>query len=151
MKKVFLLSIFFLVSFYSFSQTTATLELSGHVDSIISVEIQNLTTNDFDLSVSETNYLIGTLFYQCNDPDGFYITVNSYNNFNFVTSNTGINTQLPYTLELDSVVLFNNTNVVDINTIVSNAEQDLTLSYIGSNILQPGSYSDTVSFTIVAK
>lgn len=148
MKKMFLILtvLLFAVSMGAFAQITdsATLNLSGTVGDFVSINVtpESAATN-LALSSGQSSQLqVATVTISSNV--GYDVDVNSANTFNFTDGAEDV----PYSLYYDGTVVSSNGDVVESGSSANGATRPVAVTYNAATGVDPGTYSDTVTFTI---
>ncbi len=148
MKKMFLILtvLLFGVAMGAFAQITdsATLNLSGTVGDFVSINVtpEPAATN-LALSSGQSSQLqVATVTISSNV--GYDVDVNSTNTFNFTDGTEDV----PYNLYYDGTVVSSNGDVVESGSSANGATRPVAVTYNAATGVDPGTYSDTVTFTI---
>jgi hypothetical protein len=162
MKKLFFVLILVLMSFCAFAATTATLTLTGVVAPVLSISAVGVAPfSALNFAATQTNLLVGNITEISNDYLGYKVTLQSTNagagtQAFFKGSLAPANTAtLNYTLQYNGAAVVFTAGVATVtNTVAPTAAagtiQPLTVSYTGT-FLNADTYSDTLTFTIIAK
>lgn len=150
MKVLLLLMSFF--CFDVFASTTATLILRGSVPRLLEISIapETLATT-LDLTVNNSNVLVGLSTEKSNAAAGYSVNVSSANQGKLVNENNS-NESVDYTMTYggDAVNLLSGSDFSETTKGVKN--KDIRISYTGQdqeNLIE-GNYSDILTFTISA-
>jgi hypothetical protein len=157
MKKLFALMFLFTTAF---AANQATLTLQGTISEVVEIAFDSVggaidKTVTLDLTATQTNTTIASVFEKSNSATGYDITVSSANAGKLVNSAAvaGITGEVPYTLEYDGVAdVLNNPVPSRVNT-TAGKESIVRISYTGvpATDLAAGTFNDVVTFTISAK
>lgn len=150
MRKVVLLIVSLLICGLAMAQDTASLTIQGRVPSVLSIDIIDPLTTELDLTIAQNTYL-AKLEYSCNDPDGFTIDVDSLNDFKLVNAVGGMNSELNYSINRETTAISELIPVINSNTSIDTTQNNLYIVYSGNDNLQPGLFTDTLTFTITSK
>lgn len=131
--------------------SSGSLVLSGSVATNCSLSVNSNNTN-LDIVGGESNKLVATISENCNDPNGYKVSVSSSNNGYLVNGNT----KTPYALSYDggpAVSLISNQVAKTVNSLTSATS---TASNVSVNVTAltnalAGTFSDTLIFTITAE
>lgn len=148
-----LLAAFLAIPHLCFGATTATISLSGTVAQTISVAVDNASFDFGDPATTTlTNQQVAAVTVNSNAANGYTLSVSNANpSFSLVNGSNSIG----YTLEYDGAALTWGASVqleTDDGTggTVSNSVKNLTVSMTPSASLPAGTYTDTLTLTIVA-
>jgi len=138
--------------------TTGTVTVNGQVPAVCAVVVTQEAgaSNITDISLGDSNRLIATVNENCNDPDGYTMTVVGTNS----TDHTGLfrdsvsNDTHPFTITYNSVAVAAGGVVTNSNAPGHNVDKTVHISYGSDNTLTPSAaftYAETLTFTIAAK
>jgi hypothetical protein len=151
MRKLALVSM--LVASTTYAATTGTLTLTGTISQNVSIVVNTLAAaGTLDLTATQTNLAVANVDEVSNSAGGYKITASSAN---AGTIKNGANADnVAYTLKYDGGSAISLTVAPqDMKTGAGGIVTDnsaVTISYTGAAGLSSGTYSDTVTFTIVA-
>lgn len=146
-----------------FAGTSATLHLRAVVPSNVAITIESTTfASSIDVSKNPKNELLGIVTEMSNSMNGYQVQVSSKHALNASSSvammKNGSDDMLPYYLSYDdSPITFSNGSAVVTDTVgrheggFAAAKEVKLMGFDLSAPLAPGSYSDTLTFTISAK
>lgn len=145
----------FLLAFSAMAATTGNITLQGVVPAVVSVTVTGQGTyNALDLTTTQTNLTVANVQEQSNDGLGYKVTAASTNSGQL---KNGAIDQVTYTAKYNGTSFTLSSTAVTVTTqgaqaVIVNVTKPLTISYIGTpNVsLMSGTYSDTLTFTIVA-
>lgn len=145
----------FLFATNSFAATTASVTLSGSVPAATAIVVNPVSPyNNLDLTTTQTNLLVANVREINNTTLGYIVRVSS---LNAGALKNGPTNSIAYTAKYNGVTF--NLTVAPVTvttqgtqTSVINIVKPLTISYTGqpSENQFNGSYSDTLTFTIIA-
>lgn len=154
MKKVLLILMnFILCTILVTALTTGTITLTGVVAEAIDIAIvTDANASSLDLAVDTTNLIVATITEKSNVNAGYSVTLSSANSVVL----QGSTTSLAYTLEYDNVAInFVGADATITDSVLitnsSGVSKNLTISYTGDAGLPADTYSDILTFTIIAK
>ena len=137
------------VSMGAFAQVTdtATLNLSGTVGDFVSISVNpEPAATSLALSSGQASQLqVATVTISANV--AYDVTVNSTNTFNFSDSVDNV----PYELFYDGTQVGSNGANVESASNANGATRPVAVTYNAASGVTPGTYSDTVTFTIDAQ
>ena len=133
---------------------SATLGITGTMKYITAVSLKN-TTSSFDLYSVSGYVALTTLTAICNSPLGYAIKISSANE-GYVSMDT--DNKVKYSLKIDSTVL-NPTSTAAIiaeagsKTAKAGTDSNLLIQFenAGTDFIAAGSYTDTLTISVVAK
>lgn len=137
---------------------TGTVTINGQVPAVCDVIVtpQAGAANIADISAGDTNRVVATVNENCNDPDGYTMTVVGTNS----SDNTGLFVDAvsgdthPFTIAYDSVSVPPTGIVTDVNAAGINLDKSVQITYASDGTLTPSAgytYAETLTFTISAK
>lgn len=134
---------------------TGTLTLSGSIAQNISVAVNALgAATALDLTATQTDLAVATVNEVSNAHNGYKITASSANNGRIKEATLA--DFVSYTIKYNGGTAVTPTTAAqDVKTMSTGggrtvATSNVSISYTGSSTLAAGSYSDTITFTIVA-
>lgn len=145
----------FLIPSLSFAATNGSIFLSGYIPKVVSVVVTPVVGyNNLDFTTTATNLVVANITEQSNVTTGYTVTCSSSNAGLF---KNGLVDSIPYTAKYNGtsfslsstpVVISNNGST---NSVV-NVTKPLTINYTGVSHADKmdGTYSDTLTFTIIA-
>ncbi|MFW5827989.1 MAG: spore coat protein U domain-containing protein [Alkalispirochaeta sp.] len=136
------------VSMGAFAQTdSATLNLSGTVGDFVSIAVSpEPAATSLALSSGQASQLqVATVTLSANV--GYDVSVNSTNAFNFTDGAEDV----PYELYYDGTQVTSNGDNVESGSSANGATRPVAVTYNAAPSVDPGTYSDTVTFTIDAQ
>lgn len=150
-KSVILLAILLTLVSFSAAAVQDTLVLNGSVGQTVTLTVTEGTTSGYDLSADLATTEVATLDYSGNVP--FTLTAVSANAANSVSTGfafAGDQTTPEY---LDYTLYRNGSTWANIDTTGpdSGSAVPIQISYTGDPLLATGSYTDTITFEILAK
>ena len=156
MKKIILAALV-LSSFSALAGTSATLNLKGNVAVIADIQVAaDAAAQSLGITTGSTNLKVATVTEQCNDKDGYDIMMSSLNGGKLV--HTGDSSKsTTYQIVYGSAGTYTpTTNANKVKTVTSLTGLTSTTSDIKVNVTSApnavaGDYTDTVTFSIVAK
>ncbi len=159
MKKVFLsLLMVFLLTFGVFAATSGTLALSGTVSTVLDV-VPSATSYTFN-TVGATDGLLSSFLIKSNYKTSYTIAFTSPNSF--VLTTPEVTTTWPYTLALYNgstkltptsgyIYMFSRkTPKAGVSYDLKITYSDVTTAGAGSEWIEAGTYTDTITFTLTA-
>ena len=151
MKKLLLAT---LITSASFAATTATLNLSGTINSILEIEIDGTSavTKTVDL-LDKTAQSVATVTETSNDPDGYDVVITSTNSGSLVN---GASDSATYTLSYGGTSYnLSSAQTVDNANTVGSSDRAVAVTVTDARTdefdFAQGTYTDTVTFEISAK
>ena len=150
MKKLFVILtvLLFAVSMGAFAQTdSATLNLSGTVGNFVSISVNpEPAATSLALSSGQASQLqVATVTVSANV--AYDVSVNSTNSFSFTDGVDNVSYELYY----DGTQVPGNNVDVESASNANGATRPIAVTYNAANGVTPGTYSDTVTFTIDAQ
>lgn len=148
MKKmlVILTVLLFAVSMGAFAQITdsASLNLSGTVGDFVSISVApEPAATSLALSSGQASQLqVATVTVSSNV--AYDVTVSSSNTFSFTDGTDNV----PYELYYDGSQVTSNNQNVESGTTANGSTKPVAVTYAAATGVSPGTYSDTVTFTI---
>ena len=137
-----------MIPFLAFTQVTdtASLNLVGVVGEFVSISVTpEPAANSLTLSLAQNSLLqVGTVTETSNTP--YEVTVDSTNGFEFSDGNAN----LPYTFYYDGNPVTNSGDTVTTAAAGANVSKPVYVTYPSYSNEVPGSYSDTLTFTITS-
>lgn len=135
--------------------TTGSVTLSGLVPKVVSIAVTPVAPyNTLDLTTTQANLPVANVQEQSNDTDGYTVTVSS---LNAGLLKNGVVDSLVYTAKYNAVSFALTVAPVTVTSVGSSVSivdvtKSLTIGYTGvpSVSLMNGSYSDTITLSIVA-
>lgn len=145
-KYLLILALVSVVAFGAFAQTTATLNLTGTVGTIMSIDlVAEPVAGNLVLSVDQLTPLqVATITETSNV--AYDVSVNSTNGYTFANGSDS----MPYSLYYGGSVVSGN-GVVNSGTFANGVVKTVSITYNAASGLDPGTYSDTLTFTISAQ
>lgn len=154
--RIALSAMFSIGAIYSASAAnTGTLYLQGVIDSNLSLSVDPVVGvhNELNLTQDASELKVATLTENSNSPSGYKILVRS-DNGGKLNHESIVGEFVPYSLTVGSATITPTQNNQVAKTVstwgVQTNNSDVDISYTGSNNLNAGTYSDTVTFTIQA-
>ena len=155
------LTMAFVAAFYpvsTWSATTGTVTVNGQVPAVCAVVVapESGASNITDISAGDTDRLIATVTENCNDPDGYTMTVvgtNSTNHTGLFKDSVSNDTQ-PFTIKYNNVNAPIGGVVTNTSAPAHNVSRSVKISYVANPALTPSAgftYAETLTFTIAAK
>lgn len=138
--------------------TTGTVTVNGQVPAVCAVVVapEAGASNITDISAGDTDRLIATVTENCNDPDGYTMTVvgtNSSDHTGLFVDSVSSDTH-PFSITYNNVAVAAGGVVTDANAPGYNVSRGVRITYGTDNTLTPSAgftYSETLTFTISAK
>ncbi|MDP3176864.1 MAG: hypothetical protein Q8M76_03100 [Spirochaetaceae bacterium] len=157
---VAIVALFALAALPSFAATTGTIALTGSVTGIteISVDLTGATSS-FDLTATASDVLIGTLTERSNRPLGYTVTLASAKGWKFASPDAGMDDSVPFSLKYgvagsEAALTLSGSPVTITSasnkTSAAGVAKRLLISYTGGFYEESATYSDTLTFTIIA-
>lgn len=137
---------------------TGTVTINGQVPAVCDVIVtpEAAATNIADISAGDTNLVVATVNENCNNVDGYTMTVAGTNSSDhtglFVDSVSG--DHHPFTITYDNVAVPVSGVVTDMNAPGINLDKTVRITYASDGSLTPSTgftYAETLTFTIAAK
>lgn len=156
MNKIFLLLILLpIVPAHSAVQGTQTMTLSGTVPITIDISVTpeaGVATN-LNLTVSQSNLLVGTVYESSNSASGYKVSAKSANGGQIKNGSAYITYSFTYDGVSGSFPSANTDVTVKTQSaagLYSSVPSEFRISYTGvpSISMPPGNYSDTITFTL---
>ncbi|MFW5695175.1 MAG: hypothetical protein ACOCYB_08395 [Alkalispirochaeta sp.] len=137
------------VTMGAFAQTSdsATLNLSGTVGDFVSISVNpEPAATSLALSSGQASQLqVATVSVSANV--AYDVTVNSTNSFNFTDGAEDV----PYELYYDGSQVSSNGELVESGSSANGSTKPVAVTYNAATGIDPGTYADTVTFTIDAQ
>jgi spore coat protein U-like protein len=139
----------------AFSDTSATLYLSGTVAKSASISVTTaLGASSLNLlSTPASAITVGTLNEICNSTSGYTVSVQSANAGSLKGAISGNTDTVPYSFYQNGTAVTLSataTNMITASSKTTGASQTLTINFTGNSALTADVYSDTLTFTIAA-
>ena len=142
----------------AYSASSGTVTITGTVPSACDITVFTESGATIaDLTTGATNLHVATVTENCNDPDGYTVTMVGTNS----TDHTGLfidsvsSDTLAFTVTYDSVSVASGGVVTDVNTTSGgDVSKDVDITYSADSSLTASAsntYSETLTFTIAAK
>lgn len=141
-----------LLSLPTFAATTANLVITGFVPAILSISVApEIIATTLPLDITQTNTKIATVTERSNNHAGHKVTIVSANQGKLLLDVTNF---VIYTLTYNNLPV-NLAGTTTFNYVFTNASpqlRDVKISYNGTpnEDMANGSYTDTLTFTIIA-
>lgn len=132
------------------SSTQGTIALTGSVDFACTVSVQDAGAT-LDLVDGSSNVKVGTVTENCNNANGYTITLSS-NNSGVMVDSSDSKATAAYTVSYDTAEGQSLTSPVTISHDgqAFDVSHDVTVSTPGNSKLVAGSYGDTITISILA-
>lgn len=156
MKKM-IFAVFALCSFAALAGTSATLNLKGNVAAVTEISVAaDAAAQSLAIVSGSTNTKVATVTEQCNDKDGYDIMMSSINGGKLVhTVDTSKNTSYQIAYGTGTLVAPTTTpakvKTVSSLTGLTTVTSDVKVTVTSAPTAIAGDYTDTLTFSIVAK
>ena len=152
-----------LLSIDAYGRSSQSLVLTGNVDTSCTLVVTGSGNNGFDIGVTETAKLVGTVEEICNDPNGYTVTMTTTNGTTSgLLKSANAKDEMIYDVKYgDSPTAVTITDKsAEVTTAVGpsvgsdgrGAVKNVKIAYRGSRYtLHATDYTDTLTFTIAAR
>lgn len=140
----------------SLNAQAADITITGTVPIVCQISVAGTGNEDIaDLTQAQTDLNVATVTENCNDPDGYTVTIDPTNTTDhtgkFVDSVSG--DENPFTIKYNDVAL-SGTTITDTAGTANDVDKSVKISYAANSSLTgsvSNTYAETLTFTITAK